>query len=730
MLKIQLLNLPSALLMAALIACGGPGGDLGNGPSDPGREEIVEAIIRPDDETFAQSPSNSATVRIPARAVDADTTIRISDVSVDNAPTSVTDVVSAIEIHGVEVLREQAIITFSVPSGLVDPEIMHWNGTNWSTIPSWYDDEGALYALVDTFAETGGVAASTPSTGVGSILALVSQSTASCVDGFEVCTHRVPGFEPSLHGVAVGNYDGDSFRAVGVGFPECPPGGGGGGVRGSRSTEYDSCEWGGVCYGMAKTSGLFAVHGVPTPVTRSIANDGTFGRPQRGLQSLTFAEFIVGAFNDQMSWGTLGESAQNIAGQLRSLTDNWGGRNIVASAETLYAELGKGRPQIIGIINRPNEFFHAVLAFEASKVYYPATDRLQYRFELLDSNGYYFHDGHHQLPGSFEVTIFAYEHDRRNPLVPPNVRVTWDIVSGDSFDAWVRLPVRDNRGPLPWTNPELQDVTVTVNEDDVIFAPAWSHASSDATIARFAWKIDHADGSPYFYEFSTPAASSDWHTIARSRFDPGDYVLQAMAEDAQGNWSNAHAAAFTIGLDGVGFDEITRETIAALDGSLSNERIDNSDGSRLAVGQIIMYATRAGRYGKMLILENGRAHNDGLRFNFVTYGADGAVVASGADVVVPGTWDFDLDSPDAVPGQCGGVVDTCDFWLQNETATARYMVPLGSARFFVLPNVRSVTLSVVPSSVTLQVNETQSFSASVTGASDRRVLRACNQCGG
>ena len=129
-----------------------------------------------------------------------------------------------------------------------------------------------------------------------------------------------------------------------------------------------------------------------------------------------------------------------------------------------------------------------------------------------------------------------------------------------------------------------------------------------------------------------------------------------------------------------GFALLTRADIVAMDAQMTGSPIDNSDGNRIPVGAVILYVTRDGRYGKLMVTVSDGSNNNGLTFDHVTYAADGSVHASGSGTTVTGTWGFDLDLQGA--GQGDGVHD---FWLSNATATSRNFNPLSTARFYLTP---------------------------------------------
>ncbi|MFW5689080.1 MAG: hypothetical protein ACOC1U_05835 [Spirochaetota bacterium] len=116
---------------------------------------------------------------------------------------------------------------------------------------------------------------------------------------------------------------------------------------------------------------------------------------------------------------------------------------------------------------------------------------------------------------------------------------------------------------------------------------------------------------------------------------------------------------------------------------MSGTSIDNSDGDRIPVGQVIVYRTGDDNYGKLYVLASDGSNNNGLTFDYITYGADGSILASGpagAGTTVIGTWGIDLDLDKAQQGE--GVLD---FRLVNQTSTDRWLDPQGTAVFSMVP---------------------------------------------
>ncbi len=114
---------------------------------------------------------------------------------------------------------------------------------------------------------------------------------------------------------------------------------------------------------------------------------------------------------------------------------------------------------------------------------------------------------------------------------------------------------------------------------------------------------------------------------------------------------------------------------------MSTSNINLSDGY-IAAGQIYVYYTSSGRYGKLEIMSFNASELIGLvlRYNVITfrlttYNADGTVYSSSASQKIWGTYHCDLD---AVAQTSTG----SDFWWRIDSATARYLVPENAARFY------------------------------------------------
>jgi hypothetical protein len=130
------------------------------------------------------------------------------------------------------------------------------------------------------------------------------------------------------------------------------------------------------------------------------------------------------------------------------------------------------------------------------------------------------------------------------------------------------------------------------------------------------------------------------------------------------------------------FSSITAAIIASQDSVMTGGAIDDSDGNVMPIGDLILYRTNAGNYGTMVITTENSDGNHGILFNYRTYAVDGSVLASGTNVQCRGTFLFDLDGPGETPS--GPLTGQEDFWVENQTSTARSFSPVGGARFVVV----------------------------------------------
>jgi hypothetical protein len=103
-------------------------------------------------------------------------------------------------------------------------------------------------------------------------------------------------------------------------------------------------------------------------------------------------------------------------------------------------------------------------------------------------------------------------------------------------------------------------------------------------------------------------------------------------------------------------------------------RINGSADARnqIPVGTVLTYRTSAGNLGKLQILKYG--YN--LRVRWVTYRPNGPVLSRGKNLLIRGTYTYDLDL-----GVQTGQADRVDLWWEQGTRKLRYLVAKNGASF-------------------------------------------------
>ena len=93
------------------------------------------------------------------------------------------------------------------------------------------------------------------------------------------------------------------------------------------------------------------------------------------------------------------------------------------------------------------------------------------------------------------------------------------------------------------------------------------------------------------------------------------------------------------------FDEISRDEIIAFEGYLGSGDIPAivADERVVQNGDIIVFKTDQGNYGKFEVVDIDMNNLDQLTINAVTYAQDGSVLKSG-ELVINGTWTVDFDT--------------------------------------------------------------------------------------
>ena len=127
------------------------------------------------------------------------------------------------------------------------------------------------------------------------------------------------------------------------------------------------------------------------------------------------------------------------------------------------------------------------------------------------------------------------------------------------------------------------------------------------------------------------------------------------------------------------YGELTKSDIANVAQSMSNSSIPATDasGHLLDVGDVLVYKTNEGRYGKMEILAIDDATNYQLTVKAVTYDLnDDNSFSASPSLIIRGTWLCDLDT--MVETSDGNIAD---FFWERINATDTKLKPENSAIF-------------------------------------------------
>jgi hypothetical protein len=112
-------------------------------------------------------------------------------------------------------------------------------------------------------------------------------------------------------------------------------------------------------------------------------------------------------------------------------------------------------------------------------------------------------------------------------------------------------------------------------------------------------------------------------------------------------------------------------------GEVRNLINGSADGrNQIPTGTVLVYETNEGNNGKMQILEYG--YN--LRIKWVTYRPGGKILSRGNDLLVKGTYLYDLDRGVEVKTSDSGA----DFWWEQADTVHRYLVFENRALFTVV----------------------------------------------
>ncbi len=266
--------------------------------------------------------------------------------------------------------------------------------------------------------------------------------------------------------------------------------------------------------------------------------------------------------------------------------------------------------------------------------------------------------------------------------------ITLAIASPDSSDSSVALTIKATAiGPN--MKPSLvSSATVTVQYPQTA-APTFTPAPGFYLTNQTVTLSSTTAGSTLYYTIvngSGPAPRPQPGQSGTTQYSGGIpvgpvgtmWTIAAIAVHDQMIDSATASATYNID-DLASYATLTAAGIAAASPLMASTDINNSDGNVFPVGQILLYVTSEGRYGKMVITNNNADGNHGIQFKFITYASsDGTVWATNDAATCRGTWSFDLDSQPAGAEGAGSL----DFWMRNDTDTNRALQPQGGAKFF------------------------------------------------
>lgn len=102
----------------------------------------------------------------------------------------------------------------------------------------------------------------------------------------------------------------------------------------------------------------------------------------------------------------------------------------------------------------------------------------------------------------------------------------------------------------------------------------------------------------------------------------------------------------------------------------------NEEGIIWNTGDVFLYRTKSGAYGKFQVVEINHLQHFKLTLKAVTYAADGTVARKSDELVVKGTWSCDLDNLEEVTDD-----RQADFFWSRHDEAVTYFEPSNNARF-------------------------------------------------
>jgi len=127
------------------------------------------------------------------------------------------------------------------------------------------------------------------------------------------------------------------------------------------------------------------------------------------------------------------------------------------------------------------------------------------------------------------------------------------------------------------------------------------------------------------------------------------------------------------------FNDIALKDITAKAADLISGGLVISDASGVLwnAGDIILFVTNQGRYGKLEVISVNANDNYKLTFKAVTYENTGVVHSQTSQLAIRGTWLCDLDTMSEIDEG----TEAEDFWIQRETQTNTNLTSKSTARF-------------------------------------------------
>jgi len=239
-------------------------------------------------------------------------------------------------------------------------------------------------------------------------------------------------------------------------------------------------------------------------------------------------------------------------------------------------------------------------------------------------------------------------------------------------------------------------ITISVSQPTTVKAVATATGWTDSAITNatysFVVGMPVLGGSFPYLTLSTPSSGATvWYTFDGSQPIPSVsssttstlnfYVgstetLRAIAVFPGWSTSSELNTSWSVPSGNLDFQTLSHTTLRAMvDNLATTTPIDNSDTSLIPVGQVIVYKTRLGDYGKLVVVNNNSDGNNGWDIHLITYDSSGNVIAD-ASPQIRGTWLCDLEA-----GVETNVSASSDFQLQNQTSTVRYLAPINGATF-------------------------------------------------